>query len=211
MSAKLIESMIPDSLRLAGHPDAELVNRAIATVIVAMDESSAMTLRGMAKAVRHALEGYYQGVYQPHIAKEDEDWSALKARAEAAPPTATVEPRATLPNGSSFWNWKSSDGRAGMVAVGDDGTYKHVIVYDAAGATLFSDKMGSGASDGATIAYGLERMPNPVLVLGYDRLSAMRPVPDKANIAINSADGTGLPANTTIDNMSTDDQRAGIE
>ena len=26
-----------------------------------------------------------------------------------------------------------------------------------------------------------------------------------------AADGTGLPANTTIDNMSTEDQRAGIE
>lgn len=211
MSAKLIESMIPDSLRLAGHPDAELVNRAIATVIVAMDESSAMTLRGMAKDVRRALEGYYQGVYQPHVAKEDEDWSALKARAEAAPPTATVEARATLPNGSSFWNWKSSDGRAGMVAIGNDGTYKYVNVYDTTGGSLFSDKVASGVPDGSAIAYGLQMIENPVLVMGHSRLVAFGPVSGNAVFQNYKADGTGLPTNTTIDNMSANDQRAGIE
>lgn len=105
MSAKLIESMIPDSLRLAGHPDAELVNRAIATVIVAMDESSAMTLRGMAKDVRRALEGYYQGVYQPHIAKEDEDWSALKTKAQAYEKSEADILRARL---SKLWDEKES-------------------------------------------------------------------------------------------------------
>lgn len=82
--AKLIEGSIPDSLRLAKHPDAELVNLAIATVLAAIEDSSAFTLRGQRKDIRKALETYYESHYAPHIAKEDEDWGSLKARAETA-------------------------------------------------------------------------------------------------------------------------------
>lgn len=82
--AKLIEESIPDSLRLAKHPDAELVNLAIATVLLAIKESSSLTLRGQRHDIREALEGYFGHTFAPHIAKEDEDWGALQSKAKSA-------------------------------------------------------------------------------------------------------------------------------
>ena len=82
--ARLIEQAIPDSLRLAKHPDAELVNLAIATVLLAVRDSHSFTLRGQRNDVRNALEGYFAHTFAPHIAQEDEDWSSMKARAASA-------------------------------------------------------------------------------------------------------------------------------
>lgn len=82
--ARLIEQSIPDSLRLAKHPDAELVNLAIATVLLAIKESHSFTLRGQRNDVREALDGYFHHTFAPHIAQEDEDWNAMKGRAASA-------------------------------------------------------------------------------------------------------------------------------
>ena len=84
-NAKLIERAIPDELRLAQHPDGKLVNQAIATVLVAINESSALTLNGQCKDIRHALSRYYEAMFVPHMTEEDELWNSLKAQAELAP------------------------------------------------------------------------------------------------------------------------------
>jgi len=82
-SARLIEKAIPDELRLASHPDAALVNEAIATVLTAMDESDSLTLAGKMKDVRKALMVYYTGTFTKHISEEDEAWGKMKGEAEA--------------------------------------------------------------------------------------------------------------------------------
>ena len=84
-TAKLIEGMIPEDLRLHGHRDAALVNEAIATVIAAMNDSSALTLAGQRSDVRKALQAYYVNSFMPHINEEDELWGKTKALADLAP------------------------------------------------------------------------------------------------------------------------------
>lgn len=89
-TAKLIEGMIPDELRLASHPDAALVNEALATAITAMNESDSISLAGMRADVRKALTAYFGGTFSKHISEEDEAWGAMKAKVESAPPTARI-------------------------------------------------------------------------------------------------------------------------
>jgi hypothetical protein len=89
-TAKLIEGMIPDELRLASHPDAALVNEALATAITAMNESDSISLAGMRADVRKALTAYFNGTFSKHISEEDEAWGKMKAKAESAPRTITI-------------------------------------------------------------------------------------------------------------------------
>ena len=96
-TAKLIEGMIPDELRLSSHPDGALVNEAIATVIAAMNDSDAITLAGQRADVRKTLLSYFNGTFSKHIAEEDEAWGKMKeevashkAKAERAAKTLTI-------------------------------------------------------------------------------------------------------------------------
>lgn len=82
-TAKLIEGMIPDELRLASHPDAALVNEALATAITAMNESDSISLAGMRADVRKALTAYFNGTFSKHISEEDEAWGKMKGEVEA--------------------------------------------------------------------------------------------------------------------------------
>lgn len=112
-TAVLIERCIPDSLRLADHPDAAIVNQAIATVLTAWNESDSLTDASRAKDVHKALEAYFANVYQPHISKEDEDWNALKKRAESAVPFATISDIQQKKHGRTMFRYSISDGRTG--------------------------------------------------------------------------------------------------
>lgn len=82
--AEFIEACIPDELRTAGHPDTELVNAGIASALLAWRHSDSVWEKNRCKDIRAALSAYFSGVYQPHIAKEDEDWSALQSKANEA-------------------------------------------------------------------------------------------------------------------------------
>ena len=135
-SAKLIERMIPDSLRLADHPDAAIVNAAVATVITAINESDAMTLSGASKDVHAALQRYYESVYVPHIAKEDEDWNGLKSQVESH--KATIERLKTEVEPETVY-YKFRGGRPrpsmGTLATQRDGSGGIVTFMDGKGAS----------------------------------------------------------------------------
>jgi hypothetical protein len=79
--AEFIEASIPDKLRLAEHPDAELINRMIATALLAYRNSDSVWEKNKCKDINFALLKAYEEVFAPHIAKEDEDWNALKSKA----------------------------------------------------------------------------------------------------------------------------------
>ncbi len=84
-TAHLIEKGIPASIRNAEHPDGKMIASMAATIIHALNESDNMTVNGMMTDVHKALERWNTEVFVPHIAQEDEDWGALKAKAALAP------------------------------------------------------------------------------------------------------------------------------
>lgn len=122
-TAKLIEGMIPDELRLAPHPDAALVNEAIATVLTAMDESDALTLAGKSRDVRKALLAFYNGTYVKHIAEEDELWTSMQAKAEKYRPEAHLITTRPMKNGFSRYSYTMDNEKGTIVAMQDDGKY----------------------------------------------------------------------------------------
>lgn len=84
--AAFIEKCIPDSLRLAKHQDAELVNSAIATALLAYRKALRDNVweKNICSDVAMALSGFMEGTYTPHISQENEDWSKLQLEAEEA-------------------------------------------------------------------------------------------------------------------------------
>lgn len=84
--AEFVEKCIPDSLRLAKHQDAELVNQAIATALLAYRKALRDNVweKNIASDIARAMSGYMESVYVPHIAKEEEDWGKLQLEAEEA-------------------------------------------------------------------------------------------------------------------------------
>lgn len=84
--AQFIEKCIPDSLRLAKHQDAELVNSAIATALLAYRKALRDNVweKNICSDVAMALSGFMEGTYTPHISQENEDWSKLQLEAEEA-------------------------------------------------------------------------------------------------------------------------------
>ncbi len=92
--AELIEKGVPDELRLAAHPDGQMVNSVIATILYAINESERITTFGRMTDVNAALVVWNREVFAPHIAKEDEDWGAKDAKIaelETAVKTVTAE------------------------------------------------------------------------------------------------------------------------
>ena len=84
--AKFIEACIPDSLRLAQHQDAALVNEAIATALLAYRRAMRDNVweKNIASDIAKAMSAYMESSYLPHISKENEDWSKLQLEAEEA-------------------------------------------------------------------------------------------------------------------------------
>jgi hypothetical protein len=84
--AKFIEACIPDSLRLAEHQDAALVNEAIATALLAYRKAMRDNVweKNIASDIAKAMTAYMESAYVPHISKENEDWSKLQLEAEEA-------------------------------------------------------------------------------------------------------------------------------
>jgi len=84
--AEFIEKCIPDSLRLAEHQDAALVNEAIATTLMAYRKALRDNVweKNIAADINRAMTAYMEGTYVPHISKENEDWSKLQLEAEEA-------------------------------------------------------------------------------------------------------------------------------
>ena len=102
--AEFVEKCIPDSLRLAKHQDAELVNQAIATALLAYRKALRDNVweKNIASDIARAMSGYMESVYVPHIAKEEEDWGKLQLEAEEARvmKAAQAETKSTEPKES---------------------------------------------------------------------------------------------------------------
>ena len=94
--AKFIELCIPDSLRLAEHQDAALVNEAIATTLMAYRKALRDNVweKNIAADINRAMNAYMEGTYVPHISKENEDWSKLQLEAEEARVMKTAQAEA---------------------------------------------------------------------------------------------------------------------
>ena len=102
ISDDTIALAIPSALK-SDHPDSALVVQALAVALVACEDSGAMTAKGRMRDVHAALSSVYVPIFQAHIAKEDEDWSALKAKADKL---SLLPPVISVFSGNS---WKGGD------------------------------------------------------------------------------------------------------
>jgi hypothetical protein len=84
--SKFVELCIPDSLRLAKHQDAALVNLAIATTLIAYRKAIRDNVweKNQASDIARAIAGFMESAYVPHISQEEEDWTSLQKKAEEA-------------------------------------------------------------------------------------------------------------------------------
>lgn len=84
--SKFVELCIPDSLRLAKHQDAALVNLAIATTLIAYRKAIRDNVweKNQAADIARAIAGFMESAYVPHISQEEEDWGKLQLEAEEA-------------------------------------------------------------------------------------------------------------------------------
>lgn len=119
--AQLIEKAIPDELRLAPHPDAALINEALATVIVALNNSDYLTLSGKMNDVRKALLAFYNGTYVKHIAEEDELWTSIQAKAEKYRPEAHLITTRPMRGGFSRYSYTMDNEKGTIVVMSDEG------------------------------------------------------------------------------------------
>jgi hypothetical protein len=90
ISDKTLALAIPQELK-TDHPDSSLVVQGIIIALAACED--APSFGGPAKrmkAVHDALRDIYVPIVKAHLAKEDEDWGALKAKADAYIPVVKV-------------------------------------------------------------------------------------------------------------------------
>lgn len=82
ISDDVLALAIPSELK-TDHPDAALVVQGIMIALRADEDSGAIRAKDRMKAVHSALSSVYGPIFAAHIAKEDEDWGALKSKAQA--------------------------------------------------------------------------------------------------------------------------------
>lgn len=115
ISDDTIALAIPSALK-SDHPDSALVVQALAVALAACEDSGAMTAKGRMRDVHAALSSVYVPLFQAHIAKEDEDWSALKAKADKYRPNVVVTyKRSGVDGDASFTYTGAEDGRGVVV------------------------------------------------------------------------------------------------
>ena len=90
ISDDTIALAIPSALK-SDHPDSALVVQALAVALAACEDSGGLNAKARMRDVHAALSSVYVPIFAAHIAKEDEDWNALKAKADRYVPTITVE------------------------------------------------------------------------------------------------------------------------
>ena len=83
---------IPAALKTE-HPDSALVVQGILIALRADENSTALTAKGRMRAVHDALLNLFAPELAAHLAKEDEDWGALKAKADRYRPHVIVTPK----------------------------------------------------------------------------------------------------------------------
>jgi hypothetical protein len=89
---------IPGEIRLMEHPDGKLLIDVLVTALGAYHDSGSVWDKKVAADIHAALMVCLKNTIEPHLLKEDEDWSALKAKAEAAPVAPVETPEATRGN-----------------------------------------------------------------------------------------------------------------
>lgn len=80
---------IPSEIRTMEHPDGHMITNVLVTALGAYKDSPSHWAKNIAGDIHRALMVCLEETIKPHLLKEDEDWSALKARAEATPVIAT--------------------------------------------------------------------------------------------------------------------------
>ena len=92
VSEETIALAIPASLKTE-HPDSALVVQGIVIALRADENSTALTARGRMRAVHDALNSLFAPELASHLAKEDEDWNALRAKADKYKPHVIITPK----------------------------------------------------------------------------------------------------------------------
>lgn len=91
ISDETLALAIPPELK-TDHPDAALVVQGILIAIAANENSGGLSAKGRMRDTFAALQSVYVPIFQAHIAKEDEDWAALRNKAQKYVPTIRFGP-----------------------------------------------------------------------------------------------------------------------
>lgn len=111
---------IPNDLK-GDHPDSDLVVKGLAIAIAAAENSDALTARGRMMDVHAALASQFVPIFKAHLVKEDEDWNALKAKADKYRPTVSLEWRRLEGSGDASFTYKGAvSGRGAVFLTYDD-------------------------------------------------------------------------------------------
>ena len=121
ISEETLALAIPSSLRTE-HPDSGLLVQGILIALRSDENSTALTARGRMMAVHDALDTIFAPMVQDHLLKEDEDWNALRAKADKYKPSVTITVKRERP---AFAQYAYSGDESGTIFVlrGDDGNW----------------------------------------------------------------------------------------
>ena len=121
ISEETLALAIPSSLKTE-HPDSGLLVQGILIALRSDENSTALTAKGRMMAVRDALDTIFAPMVRDHLLKEDEDWNALKAKADKYKPSVTISVKRERP---AFAQYAYSGDESGTIFVlrGDDGNW----------------------------------------------------------------------------------------
>ena len=121
ISEETLELAIPSSLKTE-HPDSGLLVQGILIALRSNENSTALTARGRMMAVHDALDTIFAPMVRDHLSKEDEDWNALKAKADKYRPTVTIAVKRERPEFAQYTYGGEEFGTI-FAMRGDDGNW----------------------------------------------------------------------------------------
>lgn len=121
ISEETLALAIPSSLK-TDHPDSGLLVQGILIALRSDENSTSFTAKGRMMAVHDALDTIFAPMVRDHLSKEDEDWNALKAKADKYKPSVTITVKRERPD---FAQYSYSGDESGTIFAmrGDDGNW----------------------------------------------------------------------------------------
>jgi hypothetical protein len=121
ISEETLALAIPSSLKTE-HPDSGLLVQGILIALRSDENSTALTAKGRMMAVHDALDTIFAPMVRDHLSKEDEDWNALRAKADKYKPSVTITVKRERPD---FAQYSYSGDESGTIFAmrGDDGNW----------------------------------------------------------------------------------------
>lgn len=121
ISEETLALAIPSSLKTE-HPDSGLLVQGILIALRADENSTSFTAKGRMRAVHDALDTIFSPMVREHLSKEDEDWNALRAKADKYKPSVTIAVKRERPD---FAQYSYSGDESGTIFAmrGDDGNW----------------------------------------------------------------------------------------